>query len=117
MLFVTRVRQAKRIELVGKFDKRFTGDDLRRMRKVAGKTTLEMAKMVGVERGTYENYEKGVSKFPYEYFEIWCDTCGINLNPLREQILALRDKIDDAKLWRKSPTPRSNKSSNEDNSE
>ncbi|MCO7199781.1 helix-turn-helix transcriptional regulator [Pseudoalteromonas sp. OANN1] len=115
MLFVTRVRQAKKIELVGKFDKRFTGDDLRRMRKVAGKTTQEMANLVGVERGTYENYEKGVSKFPYEYFEVWCDACGINLNPLREQILALRDKIDDAKLWRKSPTPRNNKPSNEDN--
>ncbi|AUJ72220.1 MULTISPECIES: helix-turn-helix domain-containing protein [Pseudoalteromonas] len=94
---------------MGEYDKRFTGDDLRRMRKVAGKTTSEMARLAGVERGTYENYEKGVSKFPYEYFEIWCDACGVNLTPLRDQIKALREKIDDTKLWRKSPTPRSDK--------
>lgn len=62
-----------------------------------------MAKLAGVERGIYENYEKGVSKFPYPYFKVWCVACGTNLNPLRD---------DDAELWRKSPN-QSNKSSKE----
>ncbi len=94
---------------MSRYDNYCTGEDLRRMRIAAGKTTQQMADLVGISRQTYENYENDIGKFSYAYFQVWCDHCGINLNPIREQFKALRTIIDDSKLWRKSPTPRKEK--------
>jgi len=62
-----------------------------------------MADLVGISRQTYENYENRVSKFPYEYFEIWCEHCDINLSAIFTQFLDLRKRIDETALRRKSP--------------
>ncbi|WP_440054967.1 helix-turn-helix transcriptional regulator [Pseudoalteromonas sp. T1lg65] len=81
-----------------------TGNDIRRMRLAAKKTTQEMADLVGISRQTYENYENDIGRFSHEYFQVWCMHCGIDLSPIIEQFMVLRQLIDDSQLRRKSPS-------------
>ncbi|AUJ72640.1 MULTISPECIES: helix-turn-helix transcriptional regulator [Pseudoalteromonas] len=82
-----------------------TGDDLRRLRMSADKTTQQMADLVGIRRQTYEEYEKGIRKFSFEYFLEWSTYCGMDVNPITDYFMDLRTKMQDVKLWRESPSP------------
>ncbi|RZG01608.1 XRE family transcriptional regulator [Pseudoalteromonas sp. CO348] len=94
----------ERIKLVGNPNFKYNGDDLRRMRLAAQKTTQQMADLVGISRQTYENYENGVSRIPWDHFQVWCKYCDIDLSPIIKQFQALRSLISDTQLRRKSPT-------------
>lgn len=63
-----------------------TGDDLKNMRLLAGKTQKQMADLVGISRDTYLNYEKEVSKIPLEYFVVWSKVCKIDFTSIFKQL-------------------------------
>ncbi|RZM80360.1 XRE family transcriptional regulator [Pseudoalteromonas rubra] len=63
-----------------------TGEDLKNMRLLAGKTQQEMADMVEISRDTFINYEKEVSKIPLEYFIVWSKACKIDFTSIFRQL-------------------------------
>ena len=57
--------------------KHITGSDLRAMRRVAGHTTMFMAKAAGVKtRKTYENWEKNIGTPSVNQFLAMVASCG-----------------------------------------
>ncbi len=56
-----------------------TGNDLRAMRMVSGKTTTAMANAAGVRtRKTYENWEKNMSSPSVNQFMAMAHECGLS---------------------------------------
>ena len=85
----------------------FTGDMLLAMRNSAGKTTVEMAKAVGVSRQTYEKWENDIGKPDVLQFFVLARYCRFGfdhvLNDLKE--LVQRDvegEFDDRKVKKRS---------------
>jgi DNA-binding XRE family transcriptional regulator len=70
-----------------------SGDDLKRMRLSANKTTVNIAKVVGVSRITYENWEKDIGQPKINQFLIIGSYCSINLNPLLNQFKILKQQL------------------------
>ncbi|TMO97533.1 helix-turn-helix transcriptional regulator [Pseudoalteromonas ruthenica] len=69
-----------------------SGTDLRRMRERSKKTTVEMAKRVGVSRNTYENWEKDVGQPKVNQFILLCTYCAVDLSPLINQFGKFNNK-------------------------
>jgi len=77
-----------------------TGDDLKYLRLWSGKSKQQMADMVGVHRHTVDNYEKGVSKIPIEYYYTWTKACGISWHSIFQQISLLREAVEEKEIKR-----------------
>ncbi|MFT5758955.1 MAG: transcriptional regulator with XRE-family HTH domain [Alteromonadaceae bacterium] len=75
-----------------------TGNDLKRMRLAKNKKTLEMAKVVGVSRVTYENWEKGIGQPKINQFLILGSYCSINFKPLLHQFDFLKQKLKNIRM-------------------
>ena len=59
------------------------GKDLRKMRRDAGLTTVQMAHTAGCKtRKTYENWEKNIGTPNVNQFLAMCQACGYNTEPV-----------------------------------
>ncbi len=71
------------------------GTDLRRMRLIAGRTTIQMAEYAKVKtRKTYENWEKGISTPNINQFFAMASACGYNAVQLVELVYQRGDGED-----------------------
>ncbi|WDE03674.1 helix-turn-helix transcriptional regulator [Thalassomonas viridans] len=77
-----------------------SGDDLKYLRLWSGKSMQQMADLLGVHRHTVDNYEKGVSKIPLEYYFIWTKACGINWHSIIQQTKMLREAVEEQEIKR-----------------
>ncbi|NQZ83266.1 MAG: helix-turn-helix transcriptional regulator [Colwellia sp.] len=74
------------------------GDDLKRMRLAANKTTVDIAKVIGVSRITYENWEKDIGQPKINQFLIIGSYCSINLKPLLNQFNLLKKQLKNIRM-------------------
>jgi DNA-binding XRE family transcriptional regulator len=75
-----------------------SGDDLKRMRLSANKTTVDIAKVIGVSRITYENWEKDIGQPKINQFLIIGSYCSINLTPLLNQFKILKQQLKNIRM-------------------
>lgn len=69
----------------------FSGADLRTLRSLAGKTTMQMAEAAGVKtRKTYENWEKNVGFPDVNQFFQMVSACNLDYDEFL-QLLSIRD--------------------------
>ena len=71
------------------------GDDLRRFRKYARKTTAQAAKHLGVSRNTYENWEKDVGQPKMAQFLKLCAFYSVDISSLFKHLAKLNDQKED----------------------
>jgi len=74
------------------------GDDLKRMRLAANKTTVAIARVVGVSRITYENWEKDIGQPKINQFLIIGSYCSINIKPLLNQFNLLKKQLKNIRM-------------------
>ena len=76
-----------------------TGNDLRKMRRKAGITTMQMAKLAGVKtRKTYENWEKDIGSPSMNQFLAMAIGCQFNAMKLVALYLERRTLEDEINL-------------------
>ena len=63
------------------------GENLKNLREIAGFTQEQTAKVIGIERSAYGNYEAGVREMPYNLVEKVADLFGC------EPLLFFEDNI------------------------
>lgn len=62
-----------------------TGNDLKKMRRISGHTTVEMSKLAGVKtRKTYENWEKDIGTPNVNQFFAMATGCGLEVQTVKE---------------------------------
>ena len=71
-------------------EQKYWGDDLRRMRKAAKKTTVQMAKRAGVTRQAYELWEKDVGQPKISQFFSLMIFCSMDLDSIKNQFNQLK---------------------------
>lgn len=72
-----------------------TGTELRKMRKEAGLTTSEMARLAKVKtRKTYENWEKNVGQPSINQYIMMALGCKVNVPSMMELLIAERSTQD-----------------------
>ncbi|MDK1289829.1 helix-turn-helix transcriptional regulator [Pseudoalteromonas umbrosa] len=85
--------------------KEITGEHLRAMRLAANKTQKEMAKKVGINIKTYENYENSVSpNIKLNHFLTWMSFCKLSTGDIMSQLDECRRDVDEAGIVRVRPT-------------
>ena len=74
-----------------------SGEDLRALREDAEKTTVQCAKLLGVTRHTYENWEKGVGQPKMVQFLKLLVFFSVEVSPLLNSIKQIVVKKDTKK--------------------
>ena len=91
------------------------GDDLRRMRLAANRSTEEMAKKIDKSRVTYEKYESGETKIGHIDALTLCIYCNLDISPFLNQFTELENRFSQYKGKDDDKKPNSRDSSKKKN--
>lgn len=74
------------------------GNNLKKLREIAGYKQQEVSDYIGIERGAYANYESGSREMPYDLLLNVCELYGTDLASILDEVfqedLACAFRID-----------------------
>lgn len=66
--------------------KTIIGNNLKKLREVAGYKQQEVSDYIGIERGAYANYESGNREMPYDLLLKICELYGVDLTAVLDEV-------------------------------